>query len=115
MGVVPGAVYLLFFYMADLYGDNLRRDKLLMKLEIKTITKQSLAQMIRHYLLLTGGGIVGVSVCYIIGWFYLGSLDYLTYIGTVSSVFIANSLIAMYVVYMYLSQEESRDDISQDV
>ena len=39
LGVVPGAVYLLLFYMADLYGDNLRRDKLLMKLEIKTITK----------------------------------------------------------------------------
>ena len=86
-----------------------------MKLEIKTITKQSLAQMIRCYLLLTGGGIVGISVCYIIGWFYLGSLDYLEYIGTVSSVFIANTLIAMGVVYMYLSQEVERDDKSQDI
>ena len=101
--------------MADLYGDDLGRDKLLMKLEIKTITKQSLAQMIRCYLLLTGGGIMWISFIYAIGWYFLGSLDYLSYIGDLSMVFIANTLLTMCVVYMYLNQEDTRDDNSQDV
>ena len=101
--------------MADLYGDNLGRDKLLMILEIKTITKQNLAQMIRCYILLTGGGIVWISFIYAIGWYFLGRLDYLSYIGDLSMVFIANTLLTMCVVYMYLNQEDMRDDKSQDV